>query len=324
METFILSEDNDPKHISRLCKGYLTKKQSDGVLRQMTWPPQSPDLNPIEMVWGELDRRVKAKGPTTAKHLWELLQDCCKTIPGDYLLKLIKRMPKVQIQRIDNKNLTEEEKSKNSSRDTASTMVPSTTSQSSGASQSVTQQNYTIPESGIITIEFPLLQSVQYVNVNVSYQNATQLFYFDEYYWINPSIHLQISETVLKVVANGTIVSAGKNKTTFSLTPDQSWTPTAQLVVYFLSINSSFGDIVQNTSQVFSVKSELGNKVTLSWSKSRANPLENVTLSISVKETRSLVGLQVFSLEDRNNINITSVSIHRETADLYLKAGQLI
>ncbi|CAJ0944451.1 unnamed protein product [Ranitomeya imitator] len=61
----------------------------------MTWPPQSPDLNPIEMVWGELDRRVKAKGPTSAKHLWELLQDCWKTISGDYLLKLIKRMPRV-------------------------------------------------------------------------------------------------------------------------------------------------------------------------------------------------------------------------------------
>ncbi|CAJ0956523.1 unnamed protein product [Ranitomeya imitator] len=47
------------------------------------------------MVWGELDCRVKAKGPTRAKHLWELLQDCWKTIPGDYLLKLIKRMPRV-------------------------------------------------------------------------------------------------------------------------------------------------------------------------------------------------------------------------------------
>ncbi|CAJ0921749.1 unnamed protein product [Ranitomeya imitator] len=31
--------DNDPKHTSRLCKGNLTKKESDGVLRQMTWPP---------------------------------------------------------------------------------------------------------------------------------------------------------------------------------------------------------------------------------------------------------------------------------------------
>ncbi|CAJ0936006.1 unnamed protein product [Ranitomeya imitator] len=45
------------------------------------------------MAWGELE--VKAKGPTSAKHLWELLQDCWKTIPGDYLLKLIKRMPRV-------------------------------------------------------------------------------------------------------------------------------------------------------------------------------------------------------------------------------------
>ncbi|XP_064865263.1 podocan-like isoform X2 [Oncorhynchus nerka] len=49
--TRILSlQDNDPKQNSRLCKGYLTKKESDGVLHQMTWPPQSPDLNPIEMV----------------------------------------------------------------------------------------------------------------------------------------------------------------------------------------------------------------------------------------------------------------------------------
>ncbi|KAJ8342452.1 hypothetical protein SKAU_G00323800, partial [Synaphobranchus kaupii] len=89
------NEDNDPKHTSRLCKGYLTKKESDGVLRQMAWPPQSPDLNPIEMVWDELDRRVKEKQPTSAQHLWELLQDCWETIPGDYLMKLIERMPRV-------------------------------------------------------------------------------------------------------------------------------------------------------------------------------------------------------------------------------------
>ena len=56
------------QHTSRLCKGYLTKKESDGVLHQMAWPPQTPDLNPIEMVWDDLDRRVMEKQPTNAQH----------------------------------------------------------------------------------------------------------------------------------------------------------------------------------------------------------------------------------------------------------------
>jgi hypothetical protein len=46
----------------------------------MTWPPQSPYLKPIEMVWDELDRRVKEKQPTSAQTMWELLQDCWKSI----------------------------------------------------------------------------------------------------------------------------------------------------------------------------------------------------------------------------------------------------
>jgi hypothetical protein len=60
------------QHTSRLSKGYLTKKESDGVLFQMTWPPQSPR---IHMVCNELDGRVKEKQPTSTQHIWELLQD---------------------------------------------------------------------------------------------------------------------------------------------------------------------------------------------------------------------------------------------------------
>ena len=93
--SFVFQQDNDPEHTYRLYKGYLTKKESDGVLNQMTWPPQSPDLNPIEMFWDEFDRRVKERQPTSAQHVWELLQDCWKSIPGDYLIKLVERMPRV-------------------------------------------------------------------------------------------------------------------------------------------------------------------------------------------------------------------------------------
>ena len=57
--------------------------------------PNTPDLNPIEMVWDEMDRRVKEKGPTSAQRLWELFQDCWKTISGDDLMKRIERMPRV-------------------------------------------------------------------------------------------------------------------------------------------------------------------------------------------------------------------------------------
>jgi hypothetical protein len=50
------------------------------VLHQITWTPQSSNLNPIEMVWDELGHRVKEKQPTIAQHMWDLLQDCWKSI----------------------------------------------------------------------------------------------------------------------------------------------------------------------------------------------------------------------------------------------------
>ena len=51
------------------------------VLHQMTWPPQSSDLNPNERVWEQLNRRVKQ--PTSAQRMWKLLEDCWKSIPGE-------------------------------------------------------------------------------------------------------------------------------------------------------------------------------------------------------------------------------------------------
>lgn len=92
---FVLQQDNDPKHSSKLCKNYLEKKQEAGVLTVMTWPAQSPDLNPIELLWDELDRRVRSKQPTNLRQLWEFLQQEWSEIPASYLENLVARMPKL-------------------------------------------------------------------------------------------------------------------------------------------------------------------------------------------------------------------------------------
>uniref|UniRef100_A0AAZ3SH66 Tc1-like transposase DDE domain-containing protein n=1 Tax=Oncorhynchus tshawytscha TaxID=74940 RepID=A0AAZ3SH66_ONCTS len=79
------------QHTFRLCKGYLTKKERDGVLHQMTWPPQSPVLNPIEMVWDELDRRVKEKQPKVLS----ICGNSFKTVGKAFLVVLGEIMPRV-------------------------------------------------------------------------------------------------------------------------------------------------------------------------------------------------------------------------------------
>ena len=51
----IFIHDNDPKHTSGLIKDWLKRERIETLL----WPPYSPDFNPIENLWDELERRVK-------------------------------------------------------------------------------------------------------------------------------------------------------------------------------------------------------------------------------------------------------------------------
>lgn len=92
---FVFQEDNDPKHSSKLCRGFLEEKQKRRVLNYMHWPPQSPDLNPIELLWEELDRKVRLKGPTSKTNMWEILQDTWNEITVETLFKLTSRMPRL-------------------------------------------------------------------------------------------------------------------------------------------------------------------------------------------------------------------------------------
>ena len=95
---FIFQQDNDPKHSSKLCQNFLKQKSDEKILKIMQWPSQSPDLSPIELVWDELDRRVKNSSPTSSEHLWELLESEWNNLDEDYFKKLTNRMPRVCVE----------------------------------------------------------------------------------------------------------------------------------------------------------------------------------------------------------------------------------
>lgn len=61
----------------------------------MVWPAQSPDLNPIELLWDELDRKIRIKGPTSKTHLWQVLKEAWSEIQPETLEKLTNRMPRL-------------------------------------------------------------------------------------------------------------------------------------------------------------------------------------------------------------------------------------
>lgn len=92
---FVFQQDNDPKHTSKLCTDYLKKKEKSRVLKIMDWPPQSPDLNPIELLWDELDRQIRKTCPTSRSELWTHLLTAWGNIGQDTIDKLIQRMPRL-------------------------------------------------------------------------------------------------------------------------------------------------------------------------------------------------------------------------------------
>jgi transposase len=78
-----------PKHTSKVVAKWL----QDNKVRVLEWPSQSPDRNPIENLWAELKKRVRARRPTNLTQLHQLCQEGAEIHPN-YCGKLVEGYPK--------------------------------------------------------------------------------------------------------------------------------------------------------------------------------------------------------------------------------------
>lgn len=82
--------DNDPKNSPKSLNAWFRKHN----LKAVEWPSQSPGLNPIEKLWGELKRQVSKLSCNRKKELWENIQHTCYYIPLEICQKFISDMSK--------------------------------------------------------------------------------------------------------------------------------------------------------------------------------------------------------------------------------------
>ncbi len=57
--TWAMQQDNDTKLTTKSTSEWLTKNK----IKVLEWPNQSPDLNPIEMLWHDLKQSIHAPNP---------------------------------------------------------------------------------------------------------------------------------------------------------------------------------------------------------------------------------------------------------------------
>ncbi|GIY45119.1 transposable element Tc3 transposase [Caerostris darwini] len=83
-------DDNAPCHRSVLVDDFLETKN----IQRMLWPANSPDLNPIELVWDMLGRQIAALShpPSSVTELKRALQEAWNRLSPQLIHHLIASM----------------------------------------------------------------------------------------------------------------------------------------------------------------------------------------------------------------------------------------
>jgi hypothetical protein len=95
ISSWVLQQDNDPSHkvaSASILDWNTSHASSVSLLGQ--WPPNSPDLNPIENVWSYVQAKVDKMGCKTFEEFKEAVLMEIKIVPRKMLINLFDSMPR--------------------------------------------------------------------------------------------------------------------------------------------------------------------------------------------------------------------------------------
>ncbi|NXY89727.1 CD109 protein, partial [Alcedo cyanopectus] len=195
--------------------------------------------------------------------------------------------------------------------------------------------NYTVPENGIIDIEFPILPNTKTLRVQAEFLSSkTDIGVYD--------VFSSPSQTYLQIKTKSQDIKAGRpfelsitsNKPVrkfhylvlskeqvvdfgtrvarkITLTPKNSWAPLACILVFFVD---ELG-VVVNDALTVPIQPVLDGKIKISWSKDKVKPSDKVSLKISTTEPGSVIGLAVVDKSTKllgESSDITEDSVFHE------------
>uniref|UniRef100_A0A8B9F4K6 CD109 antigen n=1 Tax=Amazona collaria TaxID=241587 RepID=A0A8B9F4K6_9PSIT len=212
--------------------------------------------------------------------------------------------------------------------------------------------NYTVPENGIIDVEFPILglfcivwqaeflssrtdigvydvfssPSQTYLQVktksqDIKVQSETKLAKLRTCSGYSSCFHTHLCE--FYVLSKEQIMAFGtKTAKTFTLTAENSWAPLACILVFYVD---ELG-VVVNDALTVPIQPVLDDKIKISWSKDKVKPSEKVSLKISTTEPGSVIGLAVVDKSTKllgEASDITEDSVSRTVIFCFVDGGMI-
>ncbi|KAI1895828.1 hypothetical protein AGOR_G00110780 [Albula goreensis] len=184
-----------------------------------------------------------------------------------------------------------------------------------GSGDSSLTLSLTVPQDGVVDFQFQLLDDVFSVRMEARFHNVMTTTLRRGFHPSPSNSYIQIqkpssllaqagvplqlsiessfelTQIHYLVLSRGKLVAAGTKTVTsksFSLTPEESWVPDAQLMVYsVLPDGEVIGEAVH-----FPVTQPPKINVSLSWSPDRVKPEGEVSLAVTVTEPEVLVGIR--------------------------------